>query len=78
MLRFLCAMGIFGTIGLFVRWVDLPSSAIVLWRGVFGSIALYASCASRAATQRRGDPQKRTAAFSSTGVFLSANLDFPF
>ena len=41
MFRFLCAMGIFGTIGLFVRWVDLPSSAIVLWRGVFGSIALY-------------------------------------
>lgn len=41
MFRFLCAMGIFGTIGLFVRWVDLPSSAIVLWRGIFGSIALY-------------------------------------
>ena len=72
MLSFLCAMGIFGTIGLFVRWVGLPSSAIVLWRGVFGSIALYALM-----RQRRGDPQKRTAP-SLHRCFSERQLDFPF
>ncbi|MBR7122298.1 MAG: DMT family transporter [Oscillospiraceae bacterium] len=34
------AMGIFGTIGLFVRYIPLPSSAIALCRGVLGLVFL--------------------------------------
>lgn len=78
MFRFLCAMGIFGTIGLFVRWVDLPSSAIVLWRGVFGSIALYALM--RLAGRRLNVEaiRKNGLRLLFTGVFLSANWIFLF
>lgn len=78
MFRFLCAMGIFGTIGLFVRWVDLPSSAIVLWRGVFGSIALYALM--RLAGRRLNVEAIRRNGLRLlfTGVFFECQLDLPF
>ena len=39
-IKFISAMLIFGTIGLFVRWIDLPSSMIALVRGVIGSVFL--------------------------------------
>ncbi len=40
MLQYIFAMVIFGTIGLFVKFIDLPSSAIALSRGVLGTISL--------------------------------------
>jgi drug/metabolite transporter (DMT)-like permease len=40
--QFLSSMIIFGTIGLFVRYIDLPSSGIALLRGVIGSLFLLA------------------------------------
>lgn len=78
MLRFLCAMGIFGTIGLFVRWVDLPSSAIVLWRGIFGSIALYALMRLAGRQLNVEAIRKNGLRLLFTGVFLSANWIFLF
>lgn len=39
-IKFITAMLIFGTIGLFVRWIDLSSSLIALVRGVIGSVFL--------------------------------------
>lgn len=38
--RFTTAMFIFGTIGLFVRWIDLPSSVIALGRASIGMVFL--------------------------------------
>ena len=39
-LQLIAAMFIFGTIGLFVRWIPLPSSVIALARGVIGMLFL--------------------------------------
>ncbi len=40
LIKLLISMTIFGTIGLFVRYISLPSSVIALVRGVIGSIFL--------------------------------------
>jgi RarD protein len=39
---FLGAMGIFGTIGIFIRYIPLPSAVIALCRGVLGLVFLAA------------------------------------
>ena len=41
-LKLITAMVIFGTIGLFVRYLSLPSSVIALFRGVGGTLFLLA------------------------------------
>lgn len=40
--QFLGAMGIFGTIGLFVRYIPLPSATIAFYRGIVGLLFLGA------------------------------------
>lgn len=40
MLQYVLAMVIFGTIGLFVKFIDLPSSTIALSRGALGTLFL--------------------------------------
>lgn len=40
--QFLGAMGIFGTIGLFIRYIPLPSAAIAFFRGIVGLVFLAA------------------------------------
>ena len=40
--RLITAMLLFGTIGLFVRYIPLPSSVIALSRGVLGMLFLLA------------------------------------
>ena len=39
--RMLMSMLIFGTVGLFVRYIPLPSSAIACARGVIGAVCIY-------------------------------------
>lgn len=39
-LKMLSAMAFFGTIGIFVRYIDLPSSVIALARGLIGTVCL--------------------------------------
>lgn len=41
-LTFLSAMGVFGTIGIFVRYIPLPSGTIAFFRGVLGVAFLLA------------------------------------
>lgn len=48
-LRMTFAMFIFGTIGLFVRWIPLPSSVIALARGTIGTAFLLAVMAMKKA-----------------------------
>ena len=38
--QYLLAMAIFGTIGLFVKFIDLPSTVIALSRGALGTLFL--------------------------------------
>ena len=46
-LRLIFAMAMFGTLGLFIRAIPLPSSVIALVRGTVGSAFLLAVCAMR-------------------------------
>ena len=39
--RMLLSMLIFGTVGLFVRYIPLPSAAIACARGVIGAACIY-------------------------------------
>ncbi len=39
-LKFLSAMGIFGTVGIFVKFIPLPSATIAFFRGVLGVLLL--------------------------------------
>ena len=39
-LKLLAAMGIFGTVGIFVKYIPLPSAAIAFYRGVMGVVFL--------------------------------------
>lgn len=41
-LQLLSAMGIFGTIGIFVRYIPLPSGVVAFCRGLLGSVFLVA------------------------------------
>ena len=41
--KFITAMLIWGSIGIFVRGIDLPSSGIALLRGAIGSLFLLAA-----------------------------------
>ena len=38
--QYLLAMAIFGTIGLFVKFITLPSALIALCRGIIGTLFL--------------------------------------
>lgn len=78
MIRYLLAMGIFGSIGLFVRWVDLPSSAIVLWRGIFGSLALYALLRLGGKNLDFSAWRRNARRLLATGFFLAGNWIFLF
>lgn len=40
--QFLGAMGIFGTIGLFIRYIPMPSATVAFYRGVVGLVFLAA------------------------------------
>lgn len=40
-IKFILAMLIFGSIGVFIKNIDLPSAAIVQWRTIIGSIFLF-------------------------------------
>lgn len=42
MAQLIASMTIFGTIGVFVRWIPLPSAAIAFVRGLIGSLCLLA------------------------------------
>lgn len=53
-LRLIFAMAMFGTLGLFIRAIPLPSSVIALVRGAVGAAFLLAVCA-----MRKTPPDKR-------------------
>ena len=56
--RLITAMLLFGTIGLFVRYIPLPSSVIALSRGVLGMLFLLAVLGFRSSNYKKGDVRK--------------------
>lgn len=73
MLRYLAAMLIFGTIGLFVRSIELPSTVIVLCRGFIGSAFLFAAGAFLGRKVNWTSVRANFARLASSGVLLGLN-----
>lgn len=73
MLRYLAAMLIFGTIGLFVRSIELPSSVIVLCRGFIGSAFLFAAGALLGRKVNWTSVRANFTRLASSGVLLGLN-----
>lgn len=73
MIRYLAAMLIFGTIGLFVRSIELPSSVIVLCRGFIGSAFLFAAGALLGRKVNWTSVRANFARLASSGVLLGLN-----
>lgn len=73
MLRYLAAMLIFGTIGLFVRSIELPSTVIVLCRGFIGSAFLFAAGALLGRKVNWTSVRANFAKLTSSGVLLGLN-----
>ena len=76
--RMLMSMLIFGTVGLFVRYIPLPSSAIACARGVIGAACIYLHMKAR---RRRIDPgavRGNAGALLLSGAALGFNWAFLF
>lgn len=58
--QYLLAMTIFGTIGLFVKFIELPSTVIALSRGALGTLGIEAF----KKTYQYGDREKQLQTFS--------------
>lgn len=72
-LRMTVAMFIFGTIGLFVRWIPMPSSVIALARGLIGTIFLLAVIAMKKEPLSRTSIQKNFRWLLISGILLGFN-----
>ena len=40
-IKYICAVVLYGTIGLFLRYVNLPSEIVAMFRGLIGSLFIY-------------------------------------
>ena len=72
-LKLLTSMVLFGTIGLFVRHISLPSSLIALVRGVIGSVFLLAVMALSGKKFSLSDIRKNAVMLFLSGAFLGLN-----
>ena len=72
-LRMTAAMFSFGTIGLFVRWIPMPSSVIALARGLIGTIFLLAVIAMKKEPLSRTSIQKNFRWLLISGILLGFN-----
>lgn len=76
--RLVTSMFIFGTIGLFVRWIPLPSSVIALSRAMIGMLFLSAIVASRKMKISWPAIRKNLIWLVLSGAFLGFNWIFLF
>lgn len=72
-LQLIAAMFIFGTIGLFVRWIPLPSSVIALARGVIGMLFLLLVMAAKKISLSKKTIGKNLPWLLLSGVLLGFN-----
>jgi len=68
-----CAMAIFGTIGLFRRWIDLPSGMLALSRAVIGALFLLGLMAARGKRADMGAVRRNFAWLCLSGACLGGN-----
>ena len=81
-LKYVAAVILYGTIGTFLRFVDLPSEVVALGRGVIGSLFLFLFLALK--PRRDGGEDLRPVLRANakwlllSGVFLGLNWIFLF
>lgn len=77
-IEMLAAMIIFGTIGVVVHYIDLPSSVIVLFRGVVGALFMLFIIFVTGNRLSWGDVRANAPVLVASGICLSMNWVFLF
>lgn len=77
-LKFITAMLIFGSIGIFVKNVDLPSAAIVQWRSIIGFISIILIIKLRKQSVDFAAIRKNAGILTISGIFVGCNWAFLF
>lgn len=77
-LKMAAAMLLFGTIGVFRRWIPVSSAVLVFFRGIIGSISIYIYMRLTGSCGLRQIERKKTFALCLNGVFLGVNWIFLF
>nr|WP_300005630.1 DMT family transporter [Tissierella sp.] len=76
--KFILAMLIFGSIGIFIKSIELPSQAIVQWRTIIGSIFLLLILITKGRKLDLESIKKNMLPLIIAGIVLGANWAFMF
>jgi RarD protein len=76
--QFVLSMAIFGSIGLFVRYIDLPASTIAMLRGLIGSLFLFVVMLAMKQKLNWAEIKRNLAFLVLSSVALSGNWIFLF
>ena len=77
-IKYIIAVIIYGTNGMMIRFVDLPSSAIVFYRALIGTITIYVILKLKGHKIDRPSVRKNMAVLTVSGVCLGLNWVFLF
>ena len=77
-LRFICAVVLYGTIGPILRFIDMPSEVVVLFRGVVGTIFVLLFMRARGMRLDRAAIKANLALLVASGISLGLNWVFLF
>ena len=77
-LAFIAAMVIFGTVGIFRRFIDLPSEVVVMFRSLIGLLFLFTALKLQGKSIDLDTVRKNGKMLVLSGVFLGANWTFLF
>ncbi|MGN0291279.1 MAG: DMT family transporter [Lachnospiraceae bacterium] len=72
-IQFILSMLLFGTIGIFVRWISLPSSVIALARGGIGAVFLLAVMFVQKKSISKEAVKRNGIVLFLSGIFLGVN-----
>ena len=67
------SMVIFGSIGIFRRYIPLPSAALACWRGMSGALLLFLFAKARKKKLNHAIGGKKTALLALTGAMIGVN-----
>ncbi len=73
LLMLLLSMVIFGSIGIFRRYIPLPSAALACWRGMSGALLLFLFVKARKKKLNHAIGGKKTALLALTGAMIGVN-----
>jgi RarD protein len=77
-LKYVAAVVLYGTIGMFLRYIALPSEAVAFWRGSIGALSILLYLRFRGGTPDREAIRKNLRWLLASGFFLGLNWIFLF